>query len=52
MPLAVPFFSGFDSATNPSTIFLIVSMSEGGGERGGVGGRLSAVTGPDLLLPR
>jgi hypothetical protein len=40
MPLAVPFFSGFASATNPSTIFLIASMSEGGGEKGGVGGAL------------
>ncbi|KAK4122084.1 hypothetical protein N657DRAFT_106470 [Parathielavia appendiculata] len=40
MPLAVSFFSGFAIATNPSTMFLIASMSEGEGERGGVGGPL------------
>ncbi|KAK4096478.1 hypothetical protein N658DRAFT_349194 [Parathielavia hyrcaniae] len=38
VPLAVPFFSGFARATNPSTIFLIASMSVGGGESLTVGG--------------
>jgi hypothetical protein len=52
MSLAVPFFSGLASATSPSTIFLIASMSEGGGKQGGSGAYLRVGTGPVLLHPR